>query len=408
MTPVPVFRSKNGSGPSFSAAYWLQFRFKKVGIGTEKTARGLIAGGYEAELDLKNSEDSKWNPGYSKYSYESLSTEPSTKLLDKTNMKAFIAAIVFVLLTIVFRCDAGAVTVSYENCKDGKQTDYCKLIFGSSMADCYKTTFQGIAMYVYAINKPHPVHSNATSYGVVRNKFKAPEINECNNCRVTCNNCAAYNCTNPMPESQLNCTAMESQCNDAIFGPFMKKNCPATCGTCQDNNGQLCKDVASVATCMALKAFCNSVEWYAFMTQQCPSTCNRCPTGACQDTIPNCSSYLAYCNDQRYDAIMRLKCAKTCNKCPSTSSTSAPGTCVDDPRLTIHMPYLGGEWILHKRWIHNCTETPVLPCIMPLMPINYAIMSTAITVNASRNDRTKLLSPTRLSQMQKKMKKKRK
>uniref|UniRef100_A0A914RG85 ShKT domain-containing protein n=1 Tax=Parascaris equorum TaxID=6256 RepID=A0A914RG85_PAREQ len=73
------------------------------------------------------------------------------------------------------------------------------------------------------------------------------------NCRVTCNNCTAYRCTNPNPENVLNCTALVDKCTDAILGPFMKKNCPATCGTCATDNAQLCRDVAPAQTCSALK-----------------------------------------------------------------------------------------------------------------------------------------------------------
>uniref|UniRef100_A0A8R1ETS3 ShKT domain-containing protein n=1 Tax=Caenorhabditis japonica TaxID=281687 RepID=A0A8R1ETS3_CAEJA len=117
-------------------------------------------------------------------------------------------------------------------------------------------------------------------------------------CLVTCNACDSYTCSNPQPESVLNCTALASQCDSGTFSEFMK-------------------------------SFCNTVDYYDLLSAECPSTCNRCPLNAtvtpgtggqngtqgCADVATDCSVNLSRCSDPQYAPLMHRLCAKTCNAC---------------------------------------------------------------------------------------------
>lgn len=60
-------------------------------------------------------------------------------------MKELIATLVF-LLTVALRCEVAAVTVQNEDCKDNKQTDYCKLIFQNNLKNCQEAGYSALAL----------------------------------------------------------------------------------------------------------------------------------------------------------------------------------------------------------------------------------------------------------------------
>ncbi|KAE9414289.1 hypothetical protein Angca_002831, partial [Angiostrongylus cantonensis] len=138
-------------------------------------------------------------------------------------------------------------------------------------------------------------------------------------CLVTCGKCDAFTCSNPQPDSVLNCTALVSQCTSTKWERFMKEKCPSTCGKCDVNNANLCKDLADSSVCSTLAKFCNSIEFYDNMSEQCASTCNRCPVGGqsskCVDFAKDCTARKELCTNASYDSLMHRACAKTCNKC---------------------------------------------------------------------------------------------
>ncbi|PIC13825.1 hypothetical protein B9Z55_027434 [Caenorhabditis nigoni] len=148
-------------------------------------------------------------------------------------------------------------------------------------------------------------------------------------CLVTCNACDSYTCSNPQPDTTLNCSALISQCDSDTFGEFMKEKCPATCGKCNRKNANLCADKSKSEVCTVLAKFCNTVDYYDLLSTECPSTCNRCPnngttpggngngngTTACVDVANDCFTNTARCSDATYAPLMHRLCPKTCNSC---------------------------------------------------------------------------------------------
>ncbi|VDM62454.1 unnamed protein product [Angiostrongylus costaricensis] len=140
-------------------------------------------------------------------------------------------------------------------------------------------------------------------------------------CLVTRRECDAFTCSNPQPDSVLNCTALLILIHSCTSRnqKLSSEKCPSICGKCDVKNANLCKDLADSSVCSTLK-FCNSVEFYDNTSEQCASTCNRCPVGGQSRVrfpvfLANCTTRKELCTNPSYDGLMHRECAKTCNKC---------------------------------------------------------------------------------------------
>ncbi|CAI2348503.1 unnamed protein product [Caenorhabditis sp. 36 PRJEB53466] len=199
----------------------------------------------------------------------------------------------FVPLLFILFCSSVKVeaVVVAENCEQANREPRCASIF-DDLSNCYNATFR-------------------------------PMLGDC---LVTCNACESYKCSNPQPESVLNCTALAPQCDSDTFSEFMKEKCPATCGKCNRKNANLCADKSSPEVCSTMASFCNTIDYYDLLSTECPSTCNRCPqngtsengTGGnevCVDVANDCSDNQSRCSDPQYAPLMHRLCAKSCNAC---------------------------------------------------------------------------------------------
>ncbi|KAF1761023.1 hypothetical protein GCK72_009276 [Caenorhabditis remanei] len=194
-------------------------------------------------------------------------------------------------------CKIYSVDSVAEDCATSKRETRCSSIF-EDLQNCYNATFK-------------------------------PMLGDC---LVTCSACESYKCSNPQPETTLNCSALASQCDSATFSEFMKEKCPATCGKCNRKNANLCSDKSKSEVCTTMATFCNTIDYYDLLSEECPSTCNRCPHNgtnpngngggnggdgnqACTDVANDCSTNLARCSDAQYAPLMHRLCPKTCNSC---------------------------------------------------------------------------------------------
>ncbi|CAI5446702.1 unnamed protein product [Caenorhabditis angaria] len=190
-------------------------------------------------------------------------------------------------------------SVLSEDCTTNKKETKCTSIF-DDLQNCYNSTYK-------------------------------PMLGDC---LVTCNACDSYTCTNPQPDTTLNCTALIAQCDSPTFGEFMKEKCPQTCGKCNRKNANLCSNRSEAEVCTAMSPFCNTVDFYDLLTTQCPSTCNRCllngttthggsgsgeggggTDGKCVDLAADCGANHSKCSNAQYAPLMHRLCPQTCNSC---------------------------------------------------------------------------------------------
>ena len=144
--------------------------------------------------------------------------------------------------------------------------------------------------------------------------------------------------TNPTTGTS-DCLARANLCTDPTYAPFMRQQCPKTCGTCYGATGtySTCRDLINPSTgvsdCQNRTALCNDSQYSLIMRTQCPLSCGFCFSSTtsydlstkygstCLDRVnpstgqSDCTRNRALCNDALYTTLMRQQCAKTCGFC---------------------------------------------------------------------------------------------
>ncbi|CAD5232906.1 unnamed protein product [Bursaphelenchus xylophilus] len=91
------------------------------------------------------------------------------------------------------------------------------------------------------------------------------------------------------------CQANANLCNNTLYYDLMTQQCPVTCNRCsqlqQNSNGGIpgCKDgvnASGVSECPENKFKCEMPLWKAFMEKECPATCGRCNNGTNNNVQP--------------------------------------------------------------------------------------------------------------------------
>ncbi|KAF1766383.1 hypothetical protein GCK72_006340 [Caenorhabditis remanei] len=103
---------------------------------------------------------------------------------------------------------------------------------------------------------------------------------------------ACVDLTNPNTGTS-DCPARVSLCNNSIYLPLMRTQCPKTCGFCSSSStvtsvttttvSSTCVDRTNAATgtsdCTRLRAYCTNTIYIPLMRVQCPRTCGFCTSG---------------------------------------------------------------------------------------------------------------------------------
>ena len=106
---------------------------------------------------------------------------------------------------------------------------------------------------------------------------------------------------------------------------WMKKNCPKSCGFCdeserddnkdndKDKDNKSCTDNHENCQYWKTKGYCTSDEWGEYMSKTCCKTCKDGGGSRCTDDHENCSSWAnaGYCSGEHQE-YMTKNCCKSC------------------------------------------------------------------------------------------------